>query len=164
MELPDEVILGKIKKNCAYFDKKSKEKSTNIVKPKYKLAGNPILDHRFFLVITKSYFSCLGVCTLKIKKDDWEEKIDGPYLMERFSYCDLTKHDLLSNNDLLNKSKDAANGFYYIAKLCDRCRRKLQKLQARTQKISFVTKEVRTVIQQGISEVVDEAIIKLGLN
>lgn len=164
MQLPAQVILGKIKKNYLYLDKKSKEKSTNIVKPKYKLAGNPILDHRFFLVLTKSYSSCVGVCTLKIKKEDWEEKVDGPHLTEKLSYCDLTKYDLLSINDLLNKSNDPKNGFCYIAKLCERCRRKLQNLQSRAQKISFVTKDVRAVIQQGISEVVDEAITKLGLN
>jgi hypothetical protein len=164
MELPDEVILGKIKKNCVYLDKKSKEKSTNRVKPKYKLAGNSILDHRFFIFLTKRYSSCFGACTLKIKKGDWEEKIDGPYLMEECSYCDLTKYDLLSQNDLLFKSRDRENTFCYIAKLCERCRRKLQKIQARAQKNPFVTKDVRTIIQQGISEAVDEAIIKLGLN
>lgn len=122
MNREDALCLLEIKQKHAYLDRKSKERFTNEIKPKYKLTGNtlPSLGEYFFLVLTKHSSSCKPYFTFTIKREDWENKKTAKHLSEPFSYCDLRRHyEWLTEKELLAKIKDIENGFRYAAKLSD---------------------------------------------
>ena len=162
MDLPDELLLSKITKRSAFYDTKSLEKLTSTIKPKYKLASNPILEKYFFHILTTNLEACKKKLTIKINQDDWEDKINGQYL-QGHSYCDLTKYDLLDKDELLAKMRDKGNGFIYIAKLCSPKYDKLQKLQIKMKYHFDISEQTRRIVAAGLADNVDEIAIKLGL-
>lgn len=164
VDLPNELLLRKIQAKHLYLDRKSKEPTTNTIKPKYKLAGNIILEQYFFNIITKTLSACKDRLTLKIEQKHWEDRVSGPYLKERVSFCDLTKWELLERKDLIEKMKDKANTFPYIARLCDSKYRELQHIRNRISRISYIPKEAKAIITEGISPIIDEVVSKLGLD
>lgn len=123
--LPDEFLLMKILTKCLYFDQKSKEGSTGVIKKKYKLAGinNDILTettqvYRFF-VGTSEEASCQKELTLAIYPNDWEE-IDDSHKSTIGSiagYYDVKNIDVIGRTELLEKMRDISNGFKYVANL-----------------------------------------------
>ena len=163
MDLPDKILLGKITLKHLYLDKKSKEPTTNIIKCKYKLAGNslPDLGMYFFYILTsamgKKHF------TLAIGQTDWENKIVGPYLTEPTSYCDLRKYELLDPSTLIGKFRDKENGFPYIAKLCEMKYKELRKIQAKIGKHPLISRDTKSIINRGMSEAFDQIASKLGI-
>lgn len=163
MDLPDQIFLNQIKPKNLYFDKKSKESTTNEIKPKYKLAGNCILEQYYFNILTTDLDACKKAVTLCIKQNDWENKIKGPYLRESASYCDLTKYELLDKSILITKIRDKTNGFPYIAKLCGAKYKELQKLQKQMVKHPRITKEAKDVIKRGVGNVIDDLMVKLDI-
>lgn len=163
MDLPDGLLLSKIIKRSTFYDRKSFDKLTSKTKPKYKLASNPILEKFFFHVLTTTLKSCKKRLTVKIKKEDWEDKIKGSYLQEDISYCDVTKYDLLEKSDLLEKMRDRKNGFIYVAKLCSAKYGKLQKLQGKMKYHYDISKETIRIVAAGLADNVDEIAEKLRL-
>lgn len=163
MELPDKVLLSKFTKSCLYRDAKSEEKTTGKIKPKYKLAGSIILEHYFFHILTRTLDACIHRFTLTINPEDWEDKIAGPYLQETTSYCDVTKPDLIYKLDLLIKIRDKTNGFIYIAKLCSMKYEELLKLNDKMQKAPDISEETKAIVNSGLSDKIDEIVLKLGL-
>jgi hypothetical protein len=165
LDLPDKTILNKITLKHLYLDKKSKEQATNIMKRKYKLAGNSLSDigMYFFYVLTKSPGTGKAKFTLAIKQTDWEEKIVGPYLTEPASYCDLTKFELLGPSDLLGKFRDKDNGFPYIAKLCEMKYKELIKIQSKIIKYPLISRDTKAIINRGMAETIDQIASKLGI-
>ncbi len=165
MDLPDKILLTKITLKHLYLDKKSKEQTTNIIKPKYKLAGNslPDIGMYFFYVLTKTSATGKAKFTLVIRQTDWENKIVGPYLTEPASYCDLTKFELLGPSDLLGKFRDKENGFPYIAKLCEMKFQELRKIQTKIQKNSLISRDTKSIVVRGMSKAVDQIASKLGI-
>jgi hypothetical protein len=159
----DVQLLNKIAKKNLYFDKRSRELTTNIVKPKYKLAGNSILDEYFFNILTTILAACKTEFTLTIKQTDWENKRNGRYLNEPVSYCDLTKCELLDKLTLLKKMKDRHNKFRQVAKLADAKYEQLQNLQSRFASCPYVPRETKDMVDHGISDALDKIASKLGL-
>lgn len=164
MELPANVLLLKINPKSLYLDKKSKELSTGKIKRKYKLAGNMILDEYFFNFLTRQSSACIRRFTLCIEPKDWENETTESRLGGQNSYCDVSKFELINKNDLLAKIRDKGNGFPFIARLCEEKVNELQVLRNEIGKCAFISSETRNLIQKGISPMVKEALIKLGLD
>lgn len=155
--------LNQIVRQNLHCDEKSKEQDTTIVKRKYKLAGNSVLDQYFFHVLTTMLSACKAKVTLTINKGDWENIIPGAYLHGDISYCDLTKYDILDKAELLAKINDQENGFICVAKLSDPKYEKLQRLKESMVRYSYISEETRKIVMGGLSEQVDEMIKKFGL-
>jgi hypothetical protein len=164
MELPDKAFLLRIKKRNVYLDKKSIEASTGRLRKKYKLAGNELLSHYFFNILTSHPDTCKLICTLKIEQKDWEEKIEGPYLLGDASYCDVTKFEMMEISELVRKIKDKNNTFRYIAKLRPDRFRELQRLQIKACNLSYVPDVTKNIISEGLTDIVSDLARKLGLN
>lgn len=169
MKIPDALILSRIKKKNLYADEKSQESSTKIKKRKYKLAGNIILDNYFFHILTTELDACKKKLTITIKKDDWEEIVNGPldnpYLREDVSYCDLTKYELLDQNTLIQKITDVENKFSYVARLCLIKCDELQGLcNGKMMDYSYVSDEAKSIIATGMLDNADNILTRLGIN
>jgi hypothetical protein len=164
MDLPPKLLLSVIIPRNAYLDKKSKEQSTGETNPKYKLAGNAILDHFFFNILTKRKSACIGRLTLCIENQDWEDKAKGSLLGRVQSYCDLTKYELLSKNDLIQKMKDRLNGFPYAAKLSKTKCGELDQLQERLQEDFAIPQDKKNIINSGVALIVKDVLKKLQLD
>lgn len=161
----DALLLSNIKHKHAYYDKKSIESSTGIKRKKYKLAGipKPILDNYFFLVLTKRKTACNHNCTLRIEQHHWENKSKSIYLQEPVTYCDLTKYEWLTGLDILDKMKDIDNKFDRAAKLCeDKCQ-ELEVLRVNINRNDLVSEETKNIINQGLSESIDNLVLKLNI-
>ena len=164
MELPDTILLNKITKQHIYCDKKSKEQSTNKIKPKYKLAGNFLLDECFFHVLTTRKGACKELCTLPLCLFGWEDVVFVfKSKLKDVCYCDLTKFEIMKCVILLKKMKDRKNGFPYVAKLSDQKYKELIKLKKYLYKLPQTTKETREIIKKGIAPSYDPLLSKLGL-
>jgi len=163
VNLPDNVLLLRITPKHLYLDKKSKEPSTDLIKRKYKLAGNMILDQYFFNILTRNSSTCKARLTLCIEPNDWENKTADSRLGNENSYCDLTEYELLNKADLLSKMKDRTNGFPLVAKLCDQKCRELENLRPEITKYSYISQETKNLIGQGTSPMVNAILSKLGL-
>lgn len=163
MELPEKILLSKIKKTNLYFDKKSLEKPTNKIKPKYKLARNKLLEIYPFNILTKNKSACKKKLTLTIENVDWEYKIEG-YLKEKYSYCDVTKCDILDEAELIAKIRDKNNTFPYVAKLCDKKYEKLEALCEKAMHIPYISKPVKDIIKLTLSDIADDKIKELALD
>lgn len=157
------LLLNKIAKKNLYYDKRSRELTTNIVKPKYKLAGNSILDEYFFNILTTTLSACKAEFTLTINQTDWENKRNGRYLNEPVSYCDLTKYELLNKLDLLKKMEDRHNKFRCVAKLADAKYEQLQNLQSKFASCFHISSQTKDMIDRGISDTLDRIASKLRL-
>jgi hypothetical protein len=153
MDLPDGLVLKKIQTQNAYYDRKSKEKFTNIIKPKYKLAGNILLEIYTFFVLTTEEQACQKFLTLKIMRDDWEDR-NPNYLKASCSYLDIKKVEVLNKNEILQKCRDKQNGFPCVAKLCDKQFKQLRELRA---KIQLSHRPVPTKITNLIFQALEEA-------
>jgi len=168
MALPDDDPLNKINKSCAYCDEKSLEKYTGKIKRKYKLAGNPIvghyLDKYIFHVLTHVRDACKPSVTLSISKDDWENRVNGRYLQEEVSYCDLRKYDIFTGEELLEKIADKKNGFEYVAQLCATKCGELRQVNLRYQRIHDIPEEIRGIVGASLDDDILNTILqRLGL-
>lgn len=160
---PDSFFLSRIKKRHLYFDKKSKEEHTNIIKPKYKLAGNVILDNYFFHVLTTDSSACKRKLTVTIPRCKWENVSDDGFLREDVSYCDLRRCDIIEKNLLLSKIKDKGNTFPYVAKLCEVKYIELCKLQDTLNVLPYISEETKNIVEKCLSDNVDEILSTLEL-
>lgn len=154
MELPDEIILQRIEKSCAYCDEKSFEKRTGKIGRKYKLAGNPlkVLKIYPFFILTKDKFTCSGHLTLKIAPKEWVEK-EPNYLKNVISYLDITKVEPLSDEEIIEKSKDLQNKFKRVARLrAD----KLKRLEKMRKKLHYTRKHISPPKKNLINEAIKE--------
>ena len=164
MELPTDILLSKIVPKHLYLDKKSKESSTNIIKGKYKLAGNQILDQYFFNILTRKALACKTHFTICIERKDWENRVSKSYPSSENSYCDITKYELISKIDLIRKIKDKNNGFPFIAKLCEQKCRELENLKSGIGKCPYISSATKDIINRGIAPAIDHILSKLGLD
>lgn len=159
----DHFLLQKIIKQNLYCDKKSKDPFINNQEgPKYKLAGNCLLEHYFFHVLTRRKGACKQLCTLTIQLQDWKNRVQS-LKMADIGYCDLTKFDRIERTLLLKKIKDKENGFPYVAKLSDQKYKELIKLKRYLYKHPKISKETRDIIKKGISRSYDPLLSKLGI-
>lgn len=157
MALLHEDLIKKIYKSCAYCDEKSFEKYTGKTKRKYKLAGNPIvglyLGQYVFHHITHVKDAYIKEVTLTINKADWKYRAKDPqYLKEDFSYCDLSKHDILTREELSEKIIDKENGFKYAARLCASKCEELLKINHRYQRYYDIPKEIREIVGASLDD------------
>lgn len=164
MELPDEVLLNKVQTKNVHFDRKSIEEYTGREGRKYKLAGNiiKILGIYIFFILTTRESACKRRFTFRIYKKDWENK-SLRYLNGKCSYLDLTKNEVIEEEQLLNKIKNRKNRFTCVAKLCERKYKELQVLCKKTQKIPSISKEAKDTIGLGLLEITEERLRSLGL-
>lgn len=108
-----------IQKRHIYADAISEERHTGVTKKKYKLAGSWPESLRsqnirlFFISSSKSYN--MGKDTgVKIDRDDYEI-CSLKQLSEKTSYYDVTKSEVLSNKEILQKMRDPRNKFKDVA-------------------------------------------------
>ncbi|MFA6096857.1 MAG: hypothetical protein WC788_04485 [Candidatus Paceibacterota bacterium] len=166
MDLPEKLLLSKIKTRNVFLDRKSKEKTTIVVKPKYKLSSSSILDIYIFFVLTSKEITCKKYYTLTVRKEEWEEK-NSCYL-NGCSYIDITNIESFSKEELLIKIKDKFNGFPYVAKISDKKFSELKLLQNNINKgynYSGISEETKDLINIALAEanIANETLKKLGL-
>lgn len=162
MIISDNILLEKITRQHLYCDKKSKESFTNIEKRKYKLAGNRLLGHFFFHILTTTKDACKQSCTLPLYLSDWEN-VTPRFKLSDICYCDLTKFDRIERAILLQKMKDKNNGFPHVAKLTNSKYQKLIKVSQNLSKHPRISDETKQIIEAGISPTVDALLSKLDL-
>ena len=160
--LPDELLLARIVKSHLYKDKRSLEKTTKRIRPKYKLARGIILEKYLFNLLTRTESACNRRLTLIIGKEDWEN-VTKEYPKKECSYCDITKCDILERDELLKKMRDKKNRFPYVAKLCDTKCKELENLWKKGRRYPL-SKPVREIIESPLSDFVDEKLRELRLD
>jgi hypothetical protein len=163
LPLPDSILLSKIKKASAYYDKKSIEEFTNRVRYKYKLAGNSLLNTFYFFVLFTEKSACNRRLLICLAKSDWEYKKEG-YLDNEFSYTDLNKCEALDEQDILGKMRDLENGFEYVAKLKRTKFEQFRKIYARSIRNPYIRLRDVETITNALNESLEEPLIKLGIN
>lgn len=119
MRLPGRLRIHSIDIQKIYFDKKSEEQGTGIIKEKYKIAGNklPTLNICTFFMMTSNRESCKSQFTVTFTPQHCEILEAGHLRNE--SYVDITKTDVLSEDNVISKMDDLQNEFKYVARLCD---------------------------------------------
>jgi len=162
LPLSDNILLAKINKACAYYDKKSIEASTKIKRKKYKLSGNRLLNTFHFFILTSVKEACNRYLRLCIAKSDWEFRKKG-YLEKDFSYTDLNKCEALDEDDLLGKIRDQENGFEYVAKLKGTKFDKFKKVFIRSKRNPYARLRNVDLISKALDESVDDYLLKLGV-
>jgi hypothetical protein len=155
-------LLSNIKQQNLYLDKLSVDPATDQPNPKYKLAGNSILDHYFFHILTTRKDACKLVCTLEICLSEWENKIPNHGLAP-IGYCDLRGIDLIRQKVLLSKIKNPYNGFPYIARLSNNKYQEFQKLIEKAYKLPWITSETKEMLKDGFKSIVKKMASELNL-
>ncbi|MFH1227885.1 MAG: hypothetical protein V1701_08270 [Planctomycetota bacterium] len=168
LQLPDNALLLGVQTKHAYFDRKSLEESTGIIKCKYKLCGNilPALEFFTFFILTTNRDACQKYLTLTIQQADWENR-DNNHLRDQCSYLDIKNVEALNKDNLLSKIKDTSNRFAVVAKLCDNKFKKLQQLQDRIHSSRHpVPPKKIELIEKALTDAKEpeKVIKKLGLN
>lgn len=121
MFLPNKLFLQRLVCQNVYCDKSSLENKTEVVKKKYKLAGEilkPFEVYTFFIA-TGEKSACNSHTTIEVEQQHWENKVSG-HLMKDKGYIDLHKVEALSGDEICNKMRDKTNRFSAIARLCDK--------------------------------------------
>lgn len=163
MDFPDELLLGRIRQRNLYCDRQSREKLTDTVKPKLKLASRPVLDEYFFHVLTSQKGSCKARCTLFVRREEWTEVADVYYLGKPLSCCDITKFELIGKTELLYKMKDRKNGFPYVARMSPAKYGQLKKLAKKAVRMRDLGREDVAVVKEALADHIDEIKDKLRL-
>ena len=159
------VKLMKISPQFAYCDEKSKEAHTEVLKRKYKVAGNVInsLGIYTFFVLTSKIESCQKFLTVCIEECHWENR-NYRYLHGN-SYLDVKKIESLSKDDLIEKIDDPGNKFVLVAKLCDQKYDELREMIGKLQRSSsFISEDTKKLIAYALSDDISGVLAKLGLN
>lgn len=164
MKLTDQLLLQKIIEANLYQDKLSLEKHTSIQKPKYKLARKKILEDFLFHYLTTTKNACKKTSTITIKKQDWEDIASDEYLWADCSYCDISKYDLINEEELLKKIKDKNNGFPYVARMPIYKYKKLLKLCKKIKYILSISNETKEIIESSLHDIADEKLRQIGLD
>lgn len=118
MQMPDAVALLYYLPRNTFLDKNSEEKSTGIVKPKYKL----LFKHHkemgvfVFFVLTTEKSACVQERTCPILFQDWEER-QGTHLNADCSYLDVQKHIVMNKDEVISKASNPIAGFSYAGKV-----------------------------------------------
>ena len=162
MDLPDEVLLTKVQTGNAHFDKLSIEESTGRIRPKYKLAGNKLLNIYIFFILTKRESACKRRFTLRVYKKNWEKR-SPLHLKRACSYIDLTKNEVLEKDQILSKIKDKKNRFACVAKLCEEKYKELQNICRKMKSTPIISREVEDIIELSLLEITNERLRKLDL-
>lgn len=159
-------LLPIIKYN-AYYDTKSIDRfvvTRQRPKPKYKLAGNKILESYFFYVLTTNDSACKKSVTATIEQSHWENKTEERFLND-ISFCDVRKYEHISKDDLSNKIRDPNNGFKCAAKLCSLKCNEIEELCKKALEFpdEIISEETKRVIKEGIFDL-DGTLSRLKLN
>jgi len=168
--IPDKLILQTIEPQKVYYDKKSVEQSTKIIKRKYKMAGNSFasLSIYTFFIITSKQASCSHGTMITVEQHHWENK-DPACLNENYSYIDIKKIEQLTGAEICAKKNDSYNGFKFVAKLCDDKYNDLKTLLPFISTGGYISCERRELARQALadtvnpSEVSDDVMRRLGL-
>ena len=118
MDLPNNVLLFYYIPRNTILDSKSEEKTTGIIKPKYKLLfkNHKEMDIFIFFVLTTNKSACVNERTFSILCADWEHR-DGTHLNAICSYIDVQKIVVMNEEEVLHKAKNPRIGFSYAGKL-----------------------------------------------
>lgn len=118
MEMPATVALLYYLPRNTYLDKTSEEKSTGIIKPKYKLLfkHHKEMGVYVFFVLTTEKSACVQERTCSVLLKDWEER-QGTHLSAVCSYIDIQKHIVMNKDDVLLKASSPNTGFSYAGKV-----------------------------------------------
>lgn len=118
MLMPDTVALLYYLPRNTFLDKTSKEESTGIVKPKYKLLfkNHKEMGVFVFFVLTTEKSACVQERTCSILKKDWEER-QWTHLDADCSYIDIQKHIVMNKDDVVDKANNPSTGFSYAGKV-----------------------------------------------
>lgn len=147
-----ESVAKHINARNVHRDKKSFEITTGKVKPKFKLAGNPIKDlgQFIFFILAGSSDAYHKALIVKVNENEWIERNSNQlHHIRETSYIDITRYELFTTREILYKILDKNNGFKYIAKLPEN---KLLELEKKRRKIKFLNKPVANEIQLLIKE------------
>ena len=163
---PDDVLMNLVEPQFSYYDKKSFEEKTGIIKPKYKLLRKKLpfpLNSFIFFVLTTKIGACERFFTLYLRQADWINKKTG-YLTEECSYLDIRKIEVLDEKSVLKKMKDCDNKFLKIAKLSDEKFLEIKNLYANSyQNPVKVSEEIRELIEIATTDSEERILQRLGL-
>jgi hypothetical protein len=156
--LPKEILLIKcIKEQHAYCDYKSVEKAIDKTKKKYKVSAKPIKISQNlypFFILTTEMQACQGCLTVCINTNHWEDRQKNH--LERTSYLDIKKIDILDEEEVISKIKDCKNGFPLVARLCDIKYKEVKDKKNKLYLASRISEISREIIQQALSESEEE--------
>ena len=146
-----ELVSKHVKVRNVYYDLKSKEQRTKIIKPKYKLAGHPIEDlgQFVFFILTVSTDAYTKKILIEVRQSEWEERNKKyPQRLNGISHIDITKVEVLTSSQVTYKILDKKNRFKYIAKIpssrFDYLKKKLLQLRSGKTPISKETDKLLT--------------------
>jgi hypothetical protein len=169
MEFYNGLRLLKIKAQNVYFDRKSREASTGLVKPKYKLSGKVPreLDVFIFFPLTKNKGACSKYLSICVSKMEWENK-NPQHLNECYSYISIRAVETIDQTELLQKINDNDNKFDFVARLPNNKFAKLKKLLQNIDKSSsYISPRDKVVIGAALSDgdaiSIQKALQDLGL-
>lgn len=150
---PSSAILYSIQERHIYKDEFSIEKSTGVIKRKYKLAAKwpdslRSQNIRLFFVSTSNSASTKTRTRAKITRNDYTA-CNLSSLKRRNSYYDLTKREILSGKDVLIKVNDIRNGFKDVATISEQA---FNKFLGKTQSLTI---QARPPI--GVKDIIDIA-------
>lgn len=118
MNLPQPLFIQTIEARNIHLDVHSHEKSTGVVKPKYKLAGNrfPGGGILFWVSTHKSNVYSVHKTVKYTYPNDYEECTAKP-LKNTPTYLSIDHIDYLSDNEIYTKYSNADNGFRKVGKI-----------------------------------------------
>lgn len=125
-----DVLSRLVKVKNVHYDRKSREGITKIVKPKYKLVGNPLkdLDQFIFFVLSSSPRAYHKRLLVKVGSEEWLNKDSAQSSrLCGVAHIDITRYELLTSRTVGLKIADRKNGFKYVAELPEIKFKELQK-------------------------------------
>lgn len=155
MFLPESVVLMYYLPRNTFIDKVSEEKSTGVIKPKYKLLfkHHKEMDVFVFFVLTTKQSACVKERTFTIEQSDWEDR-QGYYLSADYSYIDVQNHIVMNKSDVIEKANNPNKGFSYAGKIYQT---KFTELTNKVQKyISSATHKTDFTVRDILREIVLE--------
>lgn len=167
--LPKELMLQTVEARNVHLDVHSLEKSTNVVKPKYKLAGNrfPGGGILFWVSTHKSSTYPKDKTVKYTHPEDYDECSARP-LIDMPSYLCIERTDYLLDSEIYSKYTNAANGFKKVARIKESSFKNLTDLKARL-RLNSDPASLRkmtdiTLATVASNENVDDVLRSMGLN
>ncbi len=117
MQLPPKLVASSIvEPRHVYYDKKSKERRTGIVKPKYKVAMQYLSVSEFFPFYLFNTDPCAKTYRFTVKQSELENR--NPSLLSNDeSHIDVRELETHTAEEIIRKRNDRENGFPLVAKL-----------------------------------------------
>lgn len=168
MQLPQQLFLQTIEVRNVHLDVHSKEKSTGVTKPKYKLAGNRFpTGGTIFWVYTSSGEAYPKDRTVMLSHPSDYESCNSNALKNARSYICIDRTDYITDDEIYVKYINHANQFKKVARVNDAAFKQLASLRSKLRLNSNPSsrQEIENIAKAtvGSEENVDDVLGSMGL-